>query len=479
MKSSYRVLTFVVLLSLLLAACGGGGTTTPAPVSEAAPTQPVAPEQPTEAGPYPPPSSSIPTSAAGYPAPGEPVTLQVWDILTRDVESEVIDTLISEFEAAHPGVTVERTVKTFDDMKATARLGLSSPDGPDIAQINQGLSDMGALVKADLLVDLTPYAQQYGWFDKISPSIVARNSFTPGGEVFGEGSLYGMPITAELIGVFYNKEKFEAAGVGVPTTFAEFEAALDALQAAGEVPVAFGNLDKFPVIHTYSEIQGNLVDRAYLDDFIFGRNNQSFDIPENVQAADKLVEWNEKGYFTPGYEGIGYEDSWKLLSDEQSAAMITGSWISGDLLAGANGDKFGFFLTPPAEAGGMHISVGGTSTAFAIRKGTPNEQLAAEFIDLMVSDRAGQLWLEKGIVPVQPVDTSTVQAGTLNSDMVAAWNYLNENDLVGHYLDWATPTFYDTITAALAELLADRITSDEFVAQVQEDYEAYIASKGQ
>jgi len=482
MKSNYRFATMVIVLALLLAACGGGSPTTPPPGQ---PTQPPAVEEATQPYPAAEQPTQAPATTDAYPAPetapaaGEVVTLQVWDILTRDVETEVMETLIQEFEAAHPGVTVERTVKTFDDMKATARLGLSSPDGPDIAQINQGLSDMGALVKADLLVDLTPYAEQYGWFEKISPSIVARNSFTPGGEVFGEGSLYGMPITAELVGVFYNKEKFEAAGVEVPTTFAEFEAALDTLLAAGEVPLAYGTLDKFPAIHVFSEIQGNLVDRQYLDDFIFGRNNQSFDIPENVEAAQKLVEWAEKGYFTPGYEGIGYEDSWKLLSDGQAAAMITGSWISGDLAAGPNGDKFGFFLTPSETARGTHISVGGTSTAFAIRKGSPNEQLAAEYIDWMVSDRAAQLWLEKGIVPVQPGDASAVQPGTLDGDLVAAWDLLNDNDMVGHYLDWATPTFYDTITAALAELQAGRITPEEFTAQVQEDYGAYIASKGQ
>jgi maltose-binding protein MalE len=96
-------------------------------------------------------------------APAGSTVLTVWDIWTRGVDSETIETLDQEFEAAHPGVTINRVGKSFDDMKATAQLALSNADGPDVAQINQGLSDMVALVKAGLLSDLTPYWQKYNW----------------------------------------------------------------------------------------------------------------------------------------------------------------------------------------------------------------------------------------------------------------------------------------------------------------------------
>ena len=77
-------------------------------------------------------------------------TLLVWDQFYRDEESKVIETLNAEFEAAHPGVKIQREVKVLEDLKATVKLALTKADGPDVAQVNQGRNDMGALVEAGL-----------------------------------------------------------------------------------------------------------------------------------------------------------------------------------------------------------------------------------------------------------------------------------------------------------------------------------------
>jgi raffinose/stachyose/melibiose transport system substrate-binding protein len=45
------------------------------------------------------------------------------------------------------------------------------------------------------------------------------------------------------------------------------------------------------------------------------------------------------------------------------------------------------------------------------------------------------------------------------------------------YLDWATPTFYNTTTAAIQELMAMRITPQEFVTKIQTDYAEFQSSR--
>jgi raffinose/stachyose/melibiose transport system substrate-binding protein len=422
--------------------------------------------------------AAAPTTGEAAGSEEQGVTLQVWDIWNRPQDSELIETLHRQFEEAHPGVTIDRVVKSFDDMKATAKLGLSSPDGPDVAFINQGWSDMGALVKADLLVDLTPYAEQYGWSEKLSPGIVARNSFTADGNEFGTGNLYGVPVTAELVGVFYRKDIFAEHGLEVPKTFAEFESILEMLKAAGEVPLNLGNLGGLESTQEYGELLNvNLDERAYLDDLIFVRGNVGWDTPENVQAATKLQEWVTAGYFTDGFAGISDEDSIALFSSGEGAMKLTGSWISSEIIAGPNADNIGFFLLPPATEGAYKLSIGGTSLDYAIRKGTPHETLAAEYIDWMFSDTASAMWAEIGVVPLGPVDPSVLTPDTLFADLVTAWNQMNQTDSVGHYLDWATPTFYDTMTGALEELMAFQITPEEFVQKLQTDYSTFLAER--
>jgi len=63
------------------------------------------------------------TTPAPTEAPAEETTLVVWDQFYRDVESQVIETLNAEFEAAHPGVKIERVVKTLDDLRSGCRAG--------------------------------------------------------------------------------------------------------------------------------------------------------------------------------------------------------------------------------------------------------------------------------------------------------------------------------------------------------------------
>ena len=407
----------------------------------------------------------------------EATTLTVWDGYAREAESQVMDTLNAEFMEARPGVTIERTARTFDDLKATVRLALSSDDGPDVAQVNQGLSDMGALAAAGLLRDLGPYAEEYGWYDLLSPSLVARNSFAENGTVFGEGTFYGMPPTAEFVGVIFNREKVEAVTAAVPATFAELEALLAALAEAGEIPIAFGNLEGWPAIHVYGELQNLGVSREWIDDFIYSRNDVSFLEEANTEAAAKVQEWVQANYFTPDFSGISYDDSWRAFSTGQGGMMITGSWLSGELEAVGVADQFGFFLFPPAEADGNKLSVAGTSMGFAIRETSPNADLAAEYINWTVSERAAELWAEAGIVSVN-ADPALVEGQEgIYPELVRAWAQLNSTDTVGHYLDWATPTLYDTLVASLQELFGLAITPEEFVAQIQADYEEYQATK--
>ena len=45
------------------------------------------------------------------------------------------------------------------------------------------------------------------------------------------------------------------------------------------------------------------------------------------------------------------------------------------------------------------------------------------------------------------------------------------------YEDWATPTFYDTLTAGIQELMGLRITPQQFVVHGETDYSDFQSSR--
>lgn len=439
-----RARTTLLVLLLLAAAClpggqetaddTGGGTATPAAGEE---------------------------GATGGAVEGE--ELLVWDIYVRGVEREVADQLTAEFEEEH-GVTVTREPRNLDDLKATLPLAMGQADGPDVASVNQGRADMGAMVEAGVLMDLTGYGQEQGWFETWGENLLSRNMFSDDGSEFGTGNLYGVAPQAELVGWFYNREILDEHGLEVPGTFDELEALLADLQAAGETPVTFGNLDAWPAIHTYGAVQHTLVDTAYLDAVIFGRDDATFDRPENVEAGRILQGWADQGYFTENFSGIGYDDSWAQFAAGDGALMLTGTWIAGEF----DPEQFGFFLTPGAD-GDLPPQTGGMGVPLAVRADTEVPDLARAYVAWMTSERAAELWSQAWLPTRAPAEEAIADA-PLMGDLVAAWDEVIGAGQLGHYLDWATPTFYDTMTAQLQMLLAGDAAPEDVVEALDADY---------
>jgi raffinose/stachyose/melibiose transport system substrate-binding protein len=418
-----------------------------------------------------------PAEPAPETAGGEQVLL-VWDQFYRDEESKVIETLNFEFEAAHPGVRIQREVKVLADLQTTVKLAFTKADGPDVAQINQGRNDMGAMVEAGLLLPLNSYLEKYNWSTIFSTSVASRNSFTEDGNTFGSGNLYGVSPTAEVVGVFYNKDLFKKNGWDIPTTFEGFEALLAEIKAADITPISFGSLDGWNAIHEYSAIQHLLVSLDYINNLTYGVNNVSFDTPENRQAAEILQGWSNAGYFSDGFPGIGYDDSNNLFKAGNGAMTITGSWLAPELMVDTD-QEFGFFLLPPYE-GKTGLAIGGVGIPFAIRKTSEKQDLAAEYLNWMISPRAAELWAEAGMLPAMALpEDSKVDTNNLFGETLTAWNTINQGNAVGHYIDWATPTFYDTLVAELQKLLGGISAPANFTEAVEADYGAYLQSKSQ
>src|SRR3954470_13961223 len=397
------------------------------------------------------------------------VTLTVWDQMVRGGQNAEVKELNKQFMAKYPNVKIERTAKSFDDLLKTVKLAASSADAPDVLQANQGRGTMGELVKAKLIRPVTDYAKVYGWSDRYSPTLLQLNSFSADGSEFGSGDLYGLSQNGEIVGVFYNKDKVATP----PATLDAFEASLQEAKDAGETPIMFGNLEKWPGIHDFESVLGQTADKQAIRDFVFAKQGASFDDPEFTAGATKIKEWVDKGYFNKDFNGTDYDPAWKEFAKGKSPYLIAGTWVTADL-AEQMGDKVGFMLMPGKDPNAP-VWLGGEDLPFTITKSAKNPDVAAAYIDFLTVANAGKVLVDTDNLPA--MKDAPAPSGGLSAEVAGAWQKLNEADGVIPYLDYTTPTFGDDLSSAIQELLAGKQDPAAFTKGVQTDFDKWADSR--
>lgn len=407
----------------------------------------------------------------GLAAAQEAIVLRQWDLWPSSPQSDVIEQLNAEFEENHPGVTIERTTFSFDQLKAVTKLALASEEGPDVTMVNQGYPDMGAYVAADLLLSLNDYAEQYGWNTRWAQTLLLRNSFSEDGSQFGVGNLYGVSTTAEFGGIYYHKDMFTERGLEPPTSWAELVNVLDTFANDNVRPLSIGMIGHQDM-HYYVMILHAFNDVDWVNDYIYRLNDAHFDTPENIEAAAVAQEWAAK-YLPEDFAGLDRETARSLFYAKEFPMLIEGSWLGGNVVENNLGDEVGFFLIPHHTDGHVPVIWGGWSTAWSIRRSTAYPDLAAEFLDWHSGVRAAEVWAGIGDIPAVGLEDRSAIQHDLQLDLLNAWDELNANNSIGHYLDWASPTMYDTLNAQLDLLEAGQIKPEDFAAAIQEDYASY------
>jgi len=399
------------------------------------------------------------------------VTLTVWDQEVRGGQAAQIKRLNEQFQQKYPNVTIKRVARSFEDLNKTLKLAVSGPKAPDVVEANQGRPIMGTLVKGGLLEPLDPYAKAYGWDDRWSPLLLDLNKFSSDGNEFGSGNLYGVSQMGEIVGVFYNKTKVSEP----PKTLDEFETSLKEAKADGDIPIQFGNLDAWPGIHEYETVLAQTADKQAVRDFVFAREGASFDTPEFQAAAEKLQQWVDAGYFTPDFNGTGYDPAWQRFAKGKGRYLIAGTWLTADL-ADQMGDDVGFMLMPGTDEGADPVALGGESLPWSITSQSKNKDVAAAYIDFLTDANAATVLAETNNLPAMPVDEGSIAEG-LPREVYAEWKRLNDADGLIPYLDYTTPTFFDDISAAIQELMGGKSDPAQFTAGVQEAFAKFADAR--
>lgn len=400
-------------------------------------------------------------------------TLTVWDQNTDTGIDDAQQELNDAFEKAHPNVTIKRVSRSFADLKTTLKLALSGDNPPDVVQANQGYPDMGAFVKAGFLRPVNDYSKLYGWDDYYPSSLLKLNSFSSDGKTWQGDRLYGVSQTGELVGLYYNKKVLQQAGVDAPpTTVAELTDDMQKVKAAGTLPLSYGDVEKSPGIHLYGLVLSALAGHDAVNDLVAGKSG-SWTGGDEVQAAKTISGWVDDGYVTPGANGVSRDDAVAAFGKGKSAFLITGTWYQATLEGAASAKDIGFTALTPSGADSP-VTMGGEGLAWAITSKTKNANAAAAYVDFVTNAKAAETLVDKGNLPTVVPEDDTQAAGSIAGDITSNYKTISSSNSITPYLDYATPTFYDTITAAVQDLVAGKATPEQFTKTLQDDYSGFV-----
>lgn len=312
--------------------------------------------------------ASIVLTACGAATP-EPVTIAFWEQEGDDVDV-FIDSLIAEFQAANPTITVERTHyenEALRDQFQTASLANAAPDVVRVPNDFAGpFSKLDIVAPVDQLFD-DAFLNQF-FEGALGPAVV-------GGTQWGVPDNYGNHLM-----LIYNKDLIAEP----PATFDELVAKAQELTTGDVQGFAYNLNEPFWGAGFYGAFGGWPLDENDKPQF----NNEAF-----VNYLTFVKKLKDDGVVPAECD---YNCADTLMKEGKAAMIINGDWSLGDYTA-ALGDKMG--VAPVPTINGNPYTEMTAGKYFMVSKAVLDDEAkkdaVVKFITFMTSADVQKKWLDE------------------------------------------------------------------------------------
>ena len=378
------------------------------------------------------------------------------------------DQAIADFKKQHPGVTVQFSLKSFNQMQQNASMILNSSDVPDVMEYNKGDATAGLLSKQGLLTDLTPEAAKYGWDKILGPDLQVTARYDAKG-VMGSGDWYGVSDYAEYLTVYYNKELFARYGIQVPATVAQLTAAMDKFVKAGVTPFANAGNDYMAMQYLY-EMELSQSTPQQVQSYERYTHPVNFHDAAWTSAVNTFQDWVKKGYIAKNSVGLTATQAGNDFETAKTPMLMSGSWWAGTFESEIKNFTWGTFLWP-----GNTLNAGSGGNLFVVPKNAADKQLAYDFINDTLQPDVQKTLANNGAVPIS--DSTAGVTSPLNTQLIQNFQTLAKDNGLAYYPDWPTPSFYNTLLAQTQDLM-NGASGDQVLSTLQTNYDQYVSSLG-
>lgn len=395
----YVAIGATVLIGSSLAACSGGSTPEP--------------------------------GASGNAAEGTTTAeIAFWDPYPQHADGSAWDEHVKA--CAPEGATIVRTSAPQTDLFNQLTTAVKEGTAPDVVLLDNPM--VPAAVEAQLLAT----AEQAG----IDTSGVDENLLGPG---IVDGAAYGAPFGSNALGLYYNADVLEKAGVDPEsiTDWASLNAAIEKVVASGAQGITFsgvpGEEGVFQFLPWYWGAGADLSDLTS---------------PEAVSAGQLVSDWIGKGWAPKSAATDNQSAAWDLFLTGEYGFAENGSWFA----AAATEADFSAGVIPiPAKDGGVApVPTGGEFAVAPIQKDDASDHYAnaAAVIDCLTDGDAGLVTNETlGYLSAKPdVRAAQVTANPVWEPWVASVEGAGgrTTELGGQYVD---------VSASLSEAIQGALNS--------------------
>jgi raffinose/stachyose/melibiose transport system substrate-binding protein len=332
---------------------------------------------------------------------------------------DVFEELEEKFNATHDNI--ELKIDSPNDAMTILKTRFIREDNPDIIGIG-GDINYSNFLDAEMLMDIS----DFDGLSEIKENYLTTNKDL---EYVPMDGVYALPYMANAAGVLYNKDMFDEHGWTIPTTWDEFIALCDTIEAAGIQPLYFGYKDTWTCLAPWNAIAVDLCP----SDITYQVNSGTATFSE----AYREVAEKEKAllaYAQPNPVAYGYNDACTAFARGESAMYVIGSYAIPQIQSVNPDMNIDSFVFPASNNAEENLLNSGNDLMFCVMEDCEYKEEAYEVLRFLMEDENVQLYLDaQSAVPCKKGDFE------LATELDGMRTYIDEG-LIADYQDHHYPS---------------------------------------
>jgi len=353
---------------------------------------------------------------------------------------------------------------TEEDIAATQQPRFADGDPPDVLDDSgAGKIAIDALVNDGLLAELTPLLEAPSYDD---PNVTVQETLVDGVLKPGiyNGKVYALNYAMGGWAIWYDGKLFEDQGWTAPTSWDEMMDLCAEIKKAGIAPWTYAGQHPYYLwdsLYTLAGRHGGREVSVAIDNL----EPKAWEHESVKLAAEALYSLQDKGYVLKGTPGINHIDSQTKFNNREAAFLPCGSWLANEQIDVAPDDfVYSAIGIPPLEGSVQPELVWSSGEEpFVVPEHAKNKPGAYEYLRIMLSKEGSKIFAEKAQSPtiLKDQEITNPPAAALAS-LVTTGENAYRPQLADWYID-----FKEQAEPALAELMAGKVTPDEFIGIAQ------------